>query len=211
MESNRKRNHARAKRADIDRAIAAGKIAAFLSIEGGEALAGSLGVLRMLYKVGVRSLTLTWNGRNELGDGVGASGKGLTAFGRAVVREMNDLGMLVDVSHLSERGFWDAMKVSTQPLIASHANCRALCDHPRNLTDAQIRAVAGQGGVIGVTFVPDFLGGETPSVDNVLDHIDHMIAVGGEDCVGLGSDFDGTKELPAGLADCTGLPLLTRA
>jgi len=198
--------------ADIDKAIAEGKIAAFLSIEGGEALAGSLGILRVMYRVGVRSITLTWNGRNELGDGVGkdSPGEGLTEFGTAVVKEMNNLGMLVDVSHLSEQGFWDVLKTSIQPVIASHSNCKALCDHPRNLTDEQIKALAYQGGVIGITFVPDFLGGENPSVDDVLAHIDHVIAVGGADCVGLGSDFDGTENLPAGLVDCSRLPLITK-
>jgi len=197
---------------DIDKAIAESKIAAFLSIEGGEALAGSLGILRVLYRLGVRSLTLTWNGRNELGDGVGedSPGEGLTEFGKAVVKEMNNLGMLVDVSHLSEQGFWDVLRTTKQPVIASHSNCRALCDHPRNLTDKQIKALAYQGGVIGITFVPDFLGCENPSVDDVFAHIDHVIAVGGVNCVGLGSDFDGTEELPAGLVDCSCLPVITK-
>ncbi|MDF9407429.1 dipeptidase [Pelotomaculum isophthalicicum JI] len=196
---------------EIDQAIMSGKIAAFLSIEGGEALAGSLGVLRVFYRLGVRSITLTWNGRNELGTGVGEDcpEEGLTEFGTAVVEEMNELGLLVDVSHLSEQGFWDVIKTSRQPVIASHSNCRALCDHPRNLTDEQIKALAGHGGVMGVTFVPDFLGGENPSVDDVLDHIEHVIAVGGPDCVGIGSDFDGTEELPAGLVDCSCLPVIT--
>lgn len=202
--------------AELEQAVAAGKIAAILSIEGGEALAGSLGVLRVLYQAGVRSITLTWNGRNELGEGACAAGggaagpgAGLTAFGVSVVKEMNELGMLVDISHLSERGFWDVIEISTQPVIASHSNCRALCDHPRNLTDAQIQAIARRGGVIGVNFVPDFLGGVKPAVDDVLAHIEHLIAVGGEDCAGLGSDFDGTAALPAGLNDCSCLPLLT--
>ncbi|MCG9968165.1 dipeptidase [Pelotomaculum terephthalicicum JT] len=196
---------------DINKAITSGKIAAFLSVEGGEALAGSLGILRVLYRLGVRSITLTWNGRNELGAGAGEDcpGEGLTEFGIAVVREMNDLGLLVDVSHLSEQGFWDVLRTSRQPIIASHSNCRALCDHPRNLTDEQIKALAERGGVIGVTFVPDFLGGENTSVDHVLAHIEHVIAVGGPDCVGLGSDFDGTERLPLGLVDCSRLPVIT--
>ncbi|MCL6634176.1 MAG: dipeptidase [Peptococcaceae bacterium] len=197
---------------EIEQAVASGRIAALLSIEGGEALQGSMGVLRMLHRLGVRSLTLTWNGSNELGHGVGPGGEGaggLTAFGAEVVKEMNRLGMLVDVSHLSEQGFWDVIRISGQPVIASHSNCRALCEHPRNLSDEQIRALAAKGGVMGVTFVPAFLGGARPSVKAVLDHIGHAVAVGGVECVGLGSDFDGTGELPAGLADCTKMPFLT--
>lgn len=196
---------------EIDEALASGRIAALLSVEGGEALEGSIGVLRMLHRLGVRGLTLTWNGRNELGDGMGEekTGGGLTSFGVAVVKEMNRLGMLVDVSHLSEKGFWDVIRVSGQPVIASHSNCRVLCEHPRNLNDGQIRALAGKGGVMGITFVPDFLGGAKPSVKEVLDHIDHAAAVGGVECVGLGSDFDGTDHLPAGLEDCAKIPAVT--
>lgn len=196
---------------DIGAALSSDKIAAFLSIEGGEALAGSLGILRLMYQLGVRSITLTWNGRNELGDGVGEekTGGGLTRMGQAVVVEMNRLGMLVDVSHLSEKGFWEVLNVSRQPVIASHSNCRALCNHPRNLNDRQIKALADQGGVMGITFVPDFLGGDHPSVAQVLAHIDHAIMVGGPDCVGIGSDFDGTESLPAGLEDCSRLPVIT--
>jgi len=198
--------------ADIEKALSSGRIAAFLSIEGGEALEGSLGVLRVMYRMGVRSITLTWNGRNELGDGIEEeiTGGGLTGFGKAVVAEMNRLGMLVDVSHLSERGFWDVIKFSRQPVIASHSNCRALCDHPRNLKDEQIKAIADKGGVVGITFVPDFFGVENPSVDDVIAHIDHAITVGGPDCVGIGSDFDGTERLPVGLDDCSRLPLITK-
>lgn len=196
---------------EIEKAAADGKIAAILTVEGGEALEGSLEVLRILYRLGVRSLTLTWNGQNELGEGVGKGdgGAGLTPFGLMVVGEMNRLGMLIDVSHLSESGFWDVLRASGQPVIASHANCRALCDHPRNLRDPQIRALADKGGVLGVTFVPDFLNRKGASLEDVLDHISHAAAVGGVDCVGLGSDFDGISELPAGLGDCSALPLLT--
>lgn len=197
---------------EVEEAIASDKIAALLSVEGGEALEGSTGVLRILYRLGVRSLTLTWNGRNELGEGVGEkeTGAGLTPFGVAVVRELNRLGMLVDVSHLSEKGFWDVLRVSGQPVIASHSNCRALCEHPRNLSDEQIRVLAERGGVMGITFVPAFLGGEKPAVKEVLDHIEHAVAIGGVECVGLGSDFDGTGDLPSGLEDCSKYPELTK-
>mgnify|MGYP005856011639 CR=1 FL=1 len=195
---------------DINEAINSKKIAALLSVEGGEALEGSIHVLRMLYRLGVRSLTLTWNGRNELGDGVGVQeGAGLTQFGKKVVREMNSLNMIIDVSHLAEKGFWDVLKISQAPVIASHSNCRAICGHPRNLNDAQIRALAEKGGVMGITYVPAFLGGNNPSVKEVLDHIEHAVNVGGIECVGLGSDFDGTDELPDGLEDCSRIEAIT--
>lgn len=197
---------------DLKRTLASGKIAAILAIEGGEAINGSLGILRSLYRLGVRCLTLTWNGRNELGDGVDEAGSrgGLTSFGNAAVREMNRLGMLVDISHLSESGFWDVLAVSRHPVIASHSNCRALCDHSRNLSDEQIRALAQNGGVMGITFVPEFLAEKDASVTHVLDHIEYASKVGGVDVVGLGSDFDGTDVLPRGIKDCSSFPVITR-
>lgn len=199
------------KYSDIERIVSAGKVAAFLTIEGGEALAGRLEVLRMFYRLGVRGLTLTWNGRNELGDGVGESGTGggLTAFGKAVVREMNRMGMVVDVSHLSPRGFWDVIGQTVKPVIASHSNCRALCDHPRNLDDGQIKALADAGGVVGLCFYPDFVDKEAPCLESLLDHAVHLASLGGVDCVGIGSDYDGMEAAIPDLADVTRLPLVT--
>lgn len=195
---------------EIVQTCRAGKIAALLTVEGGECLEGSIDVLYKLYALGVRGLTLTWNNRNELGNGVNAQETtGLTAFGLNVVAELNHLGVLVDVSHLSEEGFRDVMQYSRQPVIASHSNCRAICNHPRNLSDEQIRLLAANGGVIGITFVSAFLGGDKPSLKEVLNHIDHAAAVGGIDCVGLGSDFDGTGGLALGLEDCSCWPVLT--
>lgn len=196
---------------DIDRIISLGKVAAFLTVEGGEALAGRLEVLRIFYRLGVRGLTLTWNGRNELGDGVGESGTGggLTAFGKAVVREMNRLGMVIDVSHLSPRGFWDVMSESVKPVIASHSNCKALCDHPRNLDDHQIKTLAAGGGVVGLCFYPDFIHKELPRLEYLLDHAVHLASLGGVDCIGIGSDFDGMEAAIPELADVTRLPLFT--
>jgi membrane dipeptidase len=188
---------------DIGRVLSAGadQVAAVLAVEGGEALEGSLAVLRTLYRLGVRSLGLTWNGRNELADGVGEAGSdgGLTDFGRTVVAEMNRLGMLIDLAHIAERGFRDVLEVSEKPIIVSHANVRSRCDHPRNLTDAQIKALAARGGVLGITFVPDFVDRSKPSLDRVLDHIEHVIQIGGPDCVGFGSDFDGFQGCLPGL------------
>jgi membrane dipeptidase len=180
-----------------------GKIAIILSIEGGEALEGDLGVLRMLYRLGVRLLTLTWNQRNQIADGVGESqtGSGLTEFGFKVIDEMNKLGMLIDVSHLSETCFWEVIKRSKSPIVASHSNCYALCPHLRNLKDEQIKAIAEKGGIIGITFVPDFLTNEKreTTIKDVTEHIDYLVKRVGVDYVGLGSDFDGTKVLPLGL------------
>ena len=187
---------------EIEFALGKGKIAAILSIEGGEALEGSIGVLRIFYKLGVRCLTVTWNERNELGSGVFGGNGGLTPFGVKVIEEMNRLGMIIDVSHLNEEGFWEVLSLSKGPVIASHSNCRAVCEHSRNLSDEQIKALAKKGGVMGITFVPEFLRGEQSSLEDVLDHIEHAVNVGGEDCVGIGSDFDGTDHLPSGLRDC---------
>jgi len=198
----------------IEEVNRAGKIAAILSIEGGEALEGDLGALRVLYKLGVRLLTLTWNQRNQIADGIWESraGSGLTEFGIKVIDEMNDLGMLIDVSHLLETGFWDVVKRSKTPIVASHSNCYALCPHLRNLKDEQIKALVDKGGVIGITFVPDFLTQEKRKtiVKDVVTHIDYLVEKAGIDCVGLGSDFDGTDDLPLGLEGVDKIPNITK-
>ncbi|HIE12848.1 MAG TPA: membrane dipeptidase [Desulfotomaculum sp.] len=195
----------------LDAALAEGKIAGVLAIEGGHVVEGSIGVLRAFYRVGVRCLTLTWNCRNELADGVAEneSGGGLTSFGREVVREMERLGMMIDVAHLAPAGFWDVLRLAQGPVIASHANSRRLCGHPRNLTDDQVRELAGGGGVIGVSFVPEFIDPVRPTLDRLVDHIEHLAAVGGSGCVGIGSDFDGAPRMVTGLEDAACLPLLT--
>lgn len=197
----------------IEEVNRAGKIAAILSIEGGEALEGDLGVLRVLYRLGVRLLTLTWNQRNQIADGIGESrtGSGLTEFGLKVIDEMNRLEMLIDVSHLSETGFWDVIKRSKAPIVASHSNCYNLCPHPRNLKDEQIKALADKGSVIGITFVPNFLTQEKrrTNVKDVVKHIDYLVEKVGVDCVGLGSDFDGTDGLPLGLEGVDKIPNIT--
>jgi membrane dipeptidase len=197
----------------IKTTISSGKIAAILSIEGGEALEGDLGVLRMLYRLGVRLLTLTWNQRNQIADGIGESRtkSGLTEFGLKVIDEMNKLGMLIDVSHLSEASFWDVVKRSKSPVVASHSNCYALCPHLRNLKDGQIKALAEKGGIIGVTFVSDFLINKNreSTIKDVVEHIDYLVKKVGFDYVGLGSDFDGTRILPVGLEGVDKIPNIT--
>lgn len=200
--------------AELEATLAAGRIAAVIGIEGGEVLQGRPGVLRLLYRLGVRLIGLTWNERNDLADGAGdaRSGGGLSRLGVEVVREMNRLGMVVDVSHLSDAGFYDVLAVSTQPVLASHSNCRALCNHPRNLTDDQIRALAARGGVMGMNFYSRFLRDEGPAtVDDVVRHIEHVAALVGPEHVGLGSDFDGIDEPPQGLEDVTRLSRLIEA
>ena len=196
--------------ADIEKAMNSKRTAALLSVEGGEILGGKLFMVSMLYRLGVRSLCLTWNHANEIAGGVSEPG-GLTKFGVDVIREMNRLGMLVDVSHLSDKGFWDVLQVSQDPVIASHSCCRSLCDHPRNLTDEQIKALAQKGGVIGINFYSKFLTGGQAGLNDVVRHIDHICSLVGSDHVGLGSDFDGCGSLPVGLEDVSRLPALGQA
>jgi membrane dipeptidase len=186
---------------DVVEAKKAGKIAAILCVEGGEPLEGDMGVLRLLFKLGVRSLTLTHFPRNELGDGSGSdSGSHLTEFGSRVVREMNKMGMIIDISHLNENGFWDVLEESKSPVIASHSNCKALCGHHRNLSDEQIVGLAENEGVINLNYCAPFImeGSEFGSIndmkkvllDDWFSHLEHAINLVGPDHVGLGSDFD---------------------
>jgi membrane dipeptidase len=200
---------------EIKRTLGQKRIAAVLSIEGGEPLEGDLGILRIFYRLGVRALGLTQLPRNQLADGSGEMGSkgGLTTFGRNVIEEMNRLNMIVDVSHLNEKGFWDALDASRATVIASHSNCKALCGHHRNLTDDQIRALAKKKGVMGITYVREFLD-EKPdkaSVQSVLDHIDHVVNLVGADYVGLGSDYMDmwTNEVKE-LEDITKVPNITK-
>jgi membrane dipeptidase len=247
--------------ADVRRAAAQGKVCGILCIEGGHAIEEDLGLLRCFAELGVRYMTLTWN--HSLSWAEAARDPrlpgGLTDFGRRVVREMNRAGMLVDLSHVSERTFHDAIGTSEVPVICSHSCARALCDHVRNLTDAQLKALARNGGVVGVNFYSGFLSEEfirrrrphdeadnaerarvkeafrgdparldaamkeigraydraelsleRPSLDLLVDHIEHIARVAGIDHVGLGSDFDGVAALPQGIDDCASLPRLTQ-
>jgi membrane dipeptidase len=187
------------------------RIAAMLSIEGADVLEGRLSMLRVYHRLGVRMVGLVHSLRNLLADGVAddRTKGGLSQFGVEVVEELNELGMMVDVSHLSDAGFWDVMEISKAPVVASHSNSRAVCPHPRNMTDDMIKALAERRGVIGMNFAPDFIHPKTPSVETLVDHIDHIIDLVGPEHVGLGSDFDGIPDTPRGLEDASKMPALT--
>ena len=181
------------------------KTGAILAIEDGAALAGSLKVLRALYRIGYRAVTLTWNGENELGEGAAESnGGGLTDFGKSVVREMNSLGMVVDVSHLSERGFWDVMEQTSKPVMASHSNSKTICSHARNLSDEQIKALIKNRGVMGINLFPKFLNDSGKAdVTDILRNIEYVLALGGENVLGIGTDFDGISYVPFGVENAS--------
>ena len=173
-----------------------GRAAAFLSVEGAELLDCDEHKLERAYELGVRAVNLTWNYENALsGSNAEAPEKGLTERGRAFVERMQALGMLVDVSHLSDPGFWDVMALAKKPVFASHSNARALCGHKRNLTDAQFTAIIGNHGVAGLNMCPDFLG-EDPDQDTAVAHIEHWFSLGGEKSVSLGGDWDGIARTP---------------
>lgn len=177
------------------------KAATLLAIEEGGAIDGSMEALRCLYELGVRAMTLTWSNRNDIADGINeeATGSGLTLFGKQVVVEMNRLGMLVDVSHISTAGFWSVIETSTKPIIATHSNAKSLCSHPRNLNDEQIKALAQNGGLAGITFAGQFLEEDwrNACIESVYKHIDYMLnLIGNDDHIGFGSDFDGISHPP---------------
>ncbi|HEU5259820.1 MAG TPA: dipeptidase [Gemmatimonadales bacterium] len=248
---------------DVRGAVGRGHIAVLMGVEGGHAIENSLAKLDSLYGRGARYLTLTWNNSNDWAEsstdprGEGRGARGLTEFGRRVVRRMNELSMLIDVSHVSDATLRDVLAVTTRPVIASHSSCRAIAHHPRNLTDAQLRAIARNGGVVGINFYPVFLDDhfrqqyaalrrrlepgidsirarhrgrpgaaafevdkfvgqhaarlDVPSIERLVDHIDHAVQVMGIDYVGVGSDFDGISVLPAPMKDATSLPVLVAA
>lgn len=172
-----------------------GKIGAFLTIEEGEVLEGNIDNLKYFKDRGVSLITLTWNYENKIGYPnceTKFRNTGLKSLGIDMVSEMNNLGMLVDVSHLSDGGFWDVVKHSKDPFIASHSNARGACNHPRNLTDEMIKALSNKGGVMGINFCNDFLGkAEVAAINDMVAHIKHIRNVGGIDVIALGSDFDG--------------------
>jgi membrane dipeptidase len=201
----------------LERCLDRGVFGAILHFEGAEAIDAEFAVLRLSYDLGLRSLGLTWSRPNIFAEGVGPEdrGGGLTKLGRELVRACNEMGILIDVSHLNDAGFWDVLEESTRPVVASHSNCRALCAVERNLTDDQIRALAEKDGLVGINFHLGFIrqGAERPSdvtLDDVIAHIDHIVQLVGVDHVGFGSDFDGAT-MPAELADAAQLPRLVEA
>ncbi|HET9143506.1 dipeptidase [Actinophytocola sp.] len=199
---------------EVEAAIAAGRVASLIGAEGGHSIAGSLGVLRALHRLGVRYMTLTHNKNVPWADSATdepAAG-GLTGFGRAVVAEMNRLGMLVDLSHVAPATMRDALDTSSAPVIFSHSSCRAVHDHPRNVPDDVLSRLADNGGVCMVTFVPKFVSAQSPAtVADVVAHVEHAREVAGIDHIGLGGDYDGVGELPNGLEDVSRYPVLFEA
>lgn len=179
-------------REDMDEALREGKMFAFIGLEGLECIGEDLSLIDGFYEFGARHAGLTWNESNQLATGVkGPAGRGLTGAGRRAVRRIQDLGMLLDVSHLNDRSFWEVMDVSSGPVIASHSNCRALCNQARNLTDSQLKEIAATGGMVGLNSFNEFVHGEEEkqTVKELVHHLVHMVEVMGIDHVGFGFDF----------------------
>ncbi len=197
-----------------DVAPQAGRVGGLLAVEGLSPLRGSVEILEVLHRLGVRSAMLTWNERSSLADGAmsQASQGGLGDDGRRIVAAMQRLRMVLDVSHLGERGLWDLLEMTEGPVIASHSNARAVREHPRNLRDEQIKALATRGGVIGMNFYTEFLvDGEQATIGDLLRHIRHISDLVGPQHVGLGSDFDGISASPEGLKTVSDYPNLRSA
>jgi len=196
---------------DVERVFASGRIASLLGMEGGHAIENSLGALRAFHALGVRYMTLTHNGDLGWADAHGGAHPrgGLTEFGREVVREMNRLGMLVDLSHTSPAVMNDALDVTEAPVIWSHAGARAMTEHTRNVPDQVLRRLPDNGGVVMVVFNPPFVSTRAEAtLSDVADHVDHIAAVAGVDHVGIGSDYDGIDRVPRGLEDVSTYPAL---
>lgn len=179
---------------DIKKAAESGKVAVFISIEGCEQISS----LESAYQDGVRVLHPTWNFDNELCGAAMGSGKGLTEKGRAFVKKAQHMGFALDMSHISERGFWDTLEACEKPVVAGHSNARAICNVPRNLTDEQFNALVLIGGGAGINLYPEFLG-LGKDINAVIAHIEHFLSLGGERSVFLGCDFDGIDSTPTGL------------
>lgn len=179
---------------DFEKAEKEGKLAVVIGVEGLNFIGGDLDLLYVLYMLGVRHSTLTWNEENALATGVnGNPQRGLTELGKQCVHKMNKMGMVIDVSHANEKTFWDICEVSSSPIIASHSNCRELCDVPRNLYDEQLKAIAETNGVVGLNAYSEFIHMDEKerTLERLAEHIDHMVEVMGIDHVGFGFDFVG--------------------
>jgi membrane dipeptidase len=194
---------------------ASGKLAGVLAVEGGHAIENDIAKLKEFYARGARYFTITWNNpvpwAMSAADGR-TSTVGLSEFGRQVIRTMDTLGMIIDVSHTGIKTIQDILATTRNPIIASHSGARALRNHPRNLTDAQIDSIGNRGGVIGVVFYPTFLSSTgTATIQTVINHIDYIKNRVGVDHVAIGSDFDGIETVPVGLEDVSRMPNLTAA
>lgn len=188
-----------------------GMVAGLLSVEGADVIEGRVEILGVFHRLGVRMMGLVHSLRNQLADGVAdrRTGGGLSELGVQAVEELDRLGMIIDVSHINDEGYWDVLDHTMNPVIASHSNSRAVCHHPRNMTDEMIVALAENGGVMGMNFAPGFVHPERATLQGVVDHIDHIVSLVGPDHVGLGSDFDGIPSTPVGLEDATKMPGIT--
>lgn len=177
---------------DFDIAKENNKIAILIGMEGLKAIEDNIDDIEKLYTFGIRHASLTWNEENKLATGAkGSFDRGLTDDGIKLIKKMEKLGIILDVSHANEKTFWDICKIATKPFIASHSNCRSLCDVPRNLTDNQLREIAKRNGVVGVNSYQEFVSFdlEKRTIGHLVDHIDHMVEVMGIDHIGLGFDF----------------------
>jgi len=185
---------------DFQKALDTDKVGVIFDLEGGMPLDGNLFMLRMFYRIGLRAMQLGWYFRNELADsGAEANPGGLSRFGRQVVEEMNRLGIVIDVSHLSEACVMDVLEVSRHPIMASHSNAKAVRDHYRNLSDEAIKGIAERGGLVGVVFCPPFVSERAATMDDLIDHIDHIRDLTGVAHIAIGPDYiDYAPELVAG-------------
>lgn len=194
------------KKDDLDLAAAQNKIACLLAMEGAEPLDESTEILEIFFRLGLRSLSLTWNRRNMLaGSVLEESPGGLTRLGRRIIAKMQDLGIILDLAHLSSSAFCEALELPVRPPLVSHANARALCNHPRNLDDRQLRLLADSGGVIGLSYYPHFIkeGGGAVRLEELIDHFCHVAEVAGVEHLAIGSDFDGIDSTVESLNDAS--------
>ena len=184
--------------------------AVVLTVEGGAVLAGELERIGILKKAGVRIMTLTWNGRNELGDGVGLDNAGgLTDFGKQALKAMEQADIAADISHASERLFYDVAQYSTRPFLATHSNAKAVCPHKRNLTDEQFSIIQQKGGIVGLNFCRDFLHKQSTNAKmyDIIRNAEHFLSLGGEETLAIGSDFDGC-DIPSDMQGIASMPTL---
>lgn len=184
------------------------KLNILLSIEDGCILNGDIKRLYTLYEKGIRAITLTWNNDNCISGGIYNDKTGLTPFGREVVYNMQKLGMIIDVSHISQKGFWDVAEISDY-VFASHSNCKSICNHKRNLTDEQIKCIIKKDGFLGINFYSDFLNKNGADINDIKKHKDHVLSLGGERIIGIGSDFDGMDKLPKKIYGAENMPTIT--